>query len=66
MRRAVRLLAVLFLSVPLLAVPNGEPRVRPCVTEDSAGPCFWDAHTRGNGSGVSFLIDAHQTIHYLR
>lgn len=34
-----------------------------CATEDSAGPCYWDAKTRGNGQGVSFWIDEHQQLH---
>lgn len=28
-----------------------------CVTEDSGpNPCFWDATTRGNGNGTSFIL----------
>jgi hypothetical protein len=34
-------------SVPLSAFP-------PCETEDSQN-CYWDAQTRGNGSGDSFI-----------
>jgi hypothetical protein len=37
---------------------------RPCAQEDSAGPCYWDAKTRGNGVGVSFWVDARQRVHY--
>lgn len=29
----------------------------PCVTEDAAGPCYWDADERGNGEGRSFVVD---------
>ena len=32
----------------------------PCPTEDSPGPCFWDASERGNGTGRDFWIDANQ------
>jgi len=28
--------------------------LRPCVTEDDPGPCYWDAMTMGNGRGRSF------------
>lgn len=32
----------------------------PCTTEDDPGPCYWDARTRGNGHGTSFVtIDGH-------
>ena len=27
----------------------------PCAVEDSEGPCFWDAATRGNKTGRSFV-----------
>jgi len=27
----------------------------PCDSEDSTGPCFWDARERGNGLGSSFV-----------
>ncbi len=27
----------------------------PCAEEDSPGPCYWDAQTRGNGLGTSFV-----------
>lgn len=36
----------------------------PCVTEDSPGPCYWDAKTMGNGQGRSFTIDTNQHITY--
>lgn len=29
---------------------------RPCVTEDSDGPCYWVADRRGNRRGESFII----------
>jgi hypothetical protein len=32
------------------------PRWQPCVNEDSDGPCYWNAETRGNGRGESFII----------
>ena len=33
-----------------------------CVTEDSPGPCFWDAKTQGNGKGTSFWVLADGTV----
>lgn len=36
----------------------------PCVTEDSPGPCYWDAPTRGNGIGQSFIVTPDQTVIY--
>ena len=38
---------------------------RACVTEDAAGPCLWDAATRGNGAGRSFWVDVRGDVHYL-
>lgn len=35
----------------------------PCESEDSAGPCYWDAATRGNGIGRSFWIDGAGVVH---
>jgi len=28
----------------------------PCVEEDDTTPCYWDAKTRGNGQGKSFIV----------
>lgn len=39
--------------------------LRPCEAEDSAGPCFWDADTRGNGEGRSFIVSAGGLVTYL-
>lgn len=44
---------------------NAELPAAPCATEDSAGPCFWDAGRAGNGRGFSFWVDSAQTVHYL-
>lgn len=40
----------------------------PCPTEDSPGPCHWDAQTQGNGQGTSFdapycMFDAEVPAH---
>lgn len=36
--------------------------IPPCVTENSPGPCYWDADTMGNGEGVSFNVDAFGNV----
>lgn len=38
---------------------RGNPAVHnmpACAQEDSPGPCYWDAKTRGNGMGRSFIV----------
>jgi hypothetical protein len=37
----------------------------PCATEDSVGPCYWDAQERGNGVGHSFVVHADDTLEYI-
>ncbi len=45
---------------------NSTPTVPACASEDQEiGPCFWDAKTRGNGKGTSFLLTAEGEIYYL-
>lgn len=36
----------------------------PCPTEDSAA-CYWDAPSRGDGTGRSYWIDPAGTVHYV-
>ena len=36
-----------------------------CPTEDATGPCVWDAHRDGNGTGTSFTVDDDGTLTYL-
>lgn len=36
----------------------------PCPTEDSNG-CYWDGDTRGNKTGLSFVVDEHGNVTYL-
>jgi hypothetical protein len=36
-----------------------------CVSEDSPGPCYWDAKAFGNGEGTSFVRNADGSITYL-
>lgn len=45
-----------------IAPPDPVPA---CVTEDSAGPCYWDAATMGNGHGRSFVVGSDQAVYYL-
>lgn len=41
------------------------PVIRPCLDEDSAGPCYWNAGARGNGRGRSFLVSASGRVTYV-
>jgi hypothetical protein len=45
------LIAALALAGGLIA-----PSLAPCATEDQTTPCYWDAGTRSNGKGSSFII----------
>ena len=36
-----------------------------CISEDSPGPCYWDAATRGNRTGNSFIVNADQSVTYV-
>lgn len=45
------------------ATPFDPTTLAPCASDDGEGagstlPCYWDAATRGNGQGDSFMIDA--------
>lgn len=42
-----------------------DTHMRPCASEDSPGPCFWDAGRRGNHRGYSFWVDRRNHVHYL-
>ena len=55
--------ALLGLPVGVQTADAAVQNMRPCVTEDAPGPCFWDAATRGNRKGVSFWIDKRQGYH---
>jgi hypothetical protein len=65
-KRTARLVAYLgaaALSVALLASLHNVA-MPACAEEDSAGPCYWNASTMGNGVGQSFTVDAQQVVHY--
>ena len=36
-----------------------------CISEDSPGPCYWNAAQRGNGTGTSFIVNADQSVTYV-
>lgn len=44
--------------------PGPSVSLAPCAFEDGPGPCSWDASKRGNGSGLSFDLDAAGNVHY--
>ena len=50
--------------VPAPATAPLSPYV-PCSEEDSPGPCYWDAASRGNGQGTSFIVNNDQTVTYV-
>lgn len=54
---------------PVLAIGTGltvhASQYQPCATEDSPGPCYWHAQTRGNGQGQSFIVTSGQRVIYL-
>jgi len=35
----------------------------PCVEEDDPTPCYWDAKTRGNGQGQSFINTGREIVY---
>ena len=73
-------LALIFLLTALCAVlwaANPEPAqvspliqravemgYMPCEREDSVGPCYWDATSRGNGEGRSFVVTDDGEVFY--
>jgi len=61
MRLILQLAACALIGFGAISLAYAAPRIfPPCVTEDSSN-CFWDASTRGNGRGASFLdIAGHQ------
>jgi len=65
-RRLTAYLGAGTLSVTLAATLalSGAVGTPPCAEEDSPGPCYWNASTMGNDVGLSFYVDAQQTVHY--
>lgn len=45
--------------------PKPTIKSTPCATEDSPGPCYWDAQHRGNGKGKSFRVLKNGKVEYL-
>jgi hypothetical protein len=37
----------------------------PCASDDGPGPCVWDASSRGNGQGRSFVMYRDGSVMYL-
>lgn len=67
MRRLTALTLVLGLALAACNHTEPDPRDLPrCQTEDSIGPCYWDAKTQGNGNGTSFWVDKDGNVHYLK
>ena len=36
----------------------------PCESEDSVGPCYWDASRSGNGTGRDFVVTDDGEVFY--
>ena len=36
----------------------------PCASEDSVGPCYWDATRAGNRQGKSFVVTDDNEVFY--
>jgi hypothetical protein len=66
-RLAVAALAAATLSLGATSPADAALRkhYKPCPTEDSRGPCVWDARHRGDGVGRSFVVTARQRIIYV-
>lgn len=47
------------------ALTEPSPSIPPCEYEDSAGPCYWDADSMGNGMGDSFVVDESGAVEYV-
>lgn len=66
MRKLVVIVAMLGLVGCTPAKVDNYRTYPQCVTEDQeTGPCYWNAHTRGNGQGHSFYVDQHGTRHFV-
>jgi hypothetical protein len=50
-----------------LALAGGliAPSLAPCATEDQTTACYWDAGTRSNGLGRSFVVTLTGDVIYL-
>jgi len=67
-RRAVIVLAITCVCGTLATVPTSHGWTHSytaCITEDSSGPCYWDATQHGNGLGHSFLVTPDQKVIYV-
>jgi hypothetical protein len=62
-----RILAVALAGtvVALAAIVSAPASLPKCPTEDSVGPCVWNAAASGNGLGESFRVNADQSVTYL-
>lgn len=40
-------------------------KYEPCAEEDQTTPCYWDASTRGNGEGRSFIVTESGKVVYV-
>jgi hypothetical protein len=50
----------------LINPTHGDIEYEPCVEEDQTTPCYWDASTRGNGKGQSFIVTVTGKVVYVK
>lgn len=63
--------ALAFAATPVAAAPTQDPvprpkALRPCLTENDAKACVWDAKHMGNGLGSSFLLLPSGRVVYIK
>ena len=56
MKTLTVILATIAFMFSSIIPSSATPELEPCVHEDSVS-CYWDAQTRGNGLGQSFISD---------
>lgn len=61
MKRTLAIAALALMGLTTACTPAPES-LGACATEDSPGPCYWDAAEQGNGQGNSFTVDAEQHV----
>ncbi len=65
MVKALRV-ALLVALLALFVVTASKP-MTPCASDDGSSdvyPCLWDASTRGDHTGQSFIVDEFGNFHY--
>lgn len=56
-RAAVAALVLASLAACGTDTGTGTESLSPCPSENEGTSCYWDARTRGDGKGASFVVD---------